>query len=115
MPQIIMQYSSGLQLDVPATLLAINQALLASGQFQAEDIKSRAILLDQWLTGTEPAMYPFVHLQLHILTGRDLATRQQLSASLLPVLQQHVSGPPGTQLCVEICQMEKESYSKLLL
>jgi 5-carboxymethyl-2-hydroxymuconate isomerase len=53
MPQIIMQYSSGLQLDVPATLLAINQALLASGQFQAADIKSRAILLDDWLTGTK--------------------------------------------------------------
>jgi len=115
MPQIIMQYSSGLQLDVPATLLAINEALLGSGQFQAVDIKSRAILLDHWLTGTEPGAHPFVHLQLHILTGRDLATRQQLSASLLPVLQQHVAGPAGTQLCVEICQMEKESYSKLLL
>ena len=53
MPQVTMQYSSGLQLDVPATLLAINQALLASGQFQAEDIKSRAILLQDWLTGTK--------------------------------------------------------------
>ncbi|RQO76977.1 5-carboxymethyl-2-hydroxymuconate isomerase [Aquitalea sp. FJL05] len=115
MPQIIMQYSKGLQLDVPATLLAINQTLLASGQFQAVDIKSRAIPLDCWLTGTEPGAHPFVHLQLHILTGRDLATRQQLSSSLLPVLQQQVSGPSGTQLCVEICQMEKESYSKLVL
>lgn len=115
MPQIIMQYSKGLPLDAAATLLAINQALLASGQFQAVDIKSRAIPLDYWLTGTEPGAHPFVHLQLHILTGRDLATRQQLSASLLPVLQQQVSGPPGTQLCVEICQMEKESYSKLVL
>jgi 5-carboxymethyl-2-hydroxymuconate isomerase len=58
MPQIIMQYSSGLQLDVPATLLAINQALLASGQFQAADIKSRAIPLDDWLTGTEAGTAP---------------------------------------------------------
>lgn len=115
MPQIIMQYSKALQLDAAATLLAINQTLLASGQFQAADIKSRAIALDDWLTGIEAGTYPFVHLQLHILTGRDLATRQQLSSSLLPVLQQHVTGPTGTQLCVEICQIEKESYSKLVL
>jgi len=115
MPQIVMHYSSGLQLDVPATLLAINQVLLASGQFQAEDIKSRAILLQDWLTGTAPDAAPFVHLQLHILSGRDLATRQQLSDSVLPVLQQHIQGPPGTQLCVEICQMERDSYRKLTL
>ncbi|MBV8681191.1 MAG: 5-carboxymethyl-2-hydroxymuconate Delta-isomerase [Aquitalea sp.] len=115
MPQIIMQYSSTLQLDVPATLQAINQALLASGQFQAEDIKSRAIPLQDWLTGTTFGSAPFVHLQLHILTGRDLATRQQLSDSMLPVLQQQVQGPPGTQLCVEVCQMERDSYRKLTL
>jgi len=110
-----MQYSSGLQLDVTATLLAINQALLASGQFQAEDIKSRAILLQDWLTGTTPDAAPFVHLQLHILSGRDLTTRQQLSDSMLPVLQRHIQGAPGTQLCVEICQMERDSYRKLTL
>jgi len=115
MPQIVMQYSSTLQLDVPATLLSINQVLLASGQFQAEDIKSRAIPLQDWLTGTTPDSAPFIHLQLHILTGRDLATRQQLSDSLLPVLQQHIQGPAGTQLCVEICQMERDSYRKLTL
>ncbi|KJV25906.1 hypothetical protein VI06_17785 [Aquitalea magnusonii] len=115
MPQVIMQYSSGLQLDVRATLLAINQALLASGQFQAEDIKSRAILLQDWLTGTTPGSAPFVHLQLHILSGRDLPTRQQLSDSLLPVLQQQIQGPTGTQLCVEVCQMERDSYRKCWL
>ena len=115
MPQITLEYTEGLQLDVRLTLLALKQALVETGLFLPDDIKSRAVRREQWLTGLEAGTAPFVHLQLAILTGRDLPARQRLSAAILPVLQAQVNGPVGTQLCVEVREMDKDSYAKTIL
>lgn len=115
MPQLILDYTTGITLDVPKTLLALHRILDGSGQFATRDIKSRARCHEHWLTGVEAGEGPFVHLQLLLLDGRDLATREALSQALLPVLQAHCQGPQGTQLCVEVREMVRAAYSKAVL
>lgn len=112
MPQLILDYTTGITLDVPRTLQALHEVLMESGQFATADIKSRARLHEHWLTGLTAGEGPFVHLQLLVLDGRDQATRDALSQALLPVLQAHCHGPQGTQLCVEVREMVRSSYSK---
>lgn len=115
MPQMLLEYSAGVSLDILATLQALNGVLADTGLFSVGDIKTRAVQREHWLTGVEPGKAPFVHLQLYILSGRELSVRQQLSAQLLETLPHYITGPAGTQLCVEIRQIERESYRKLIL
>jgi 5-carboxymethyl-2-hydroxymuconate isomerase len=114
MPHLNIEYSNNLSaLDASALLLAMNQALLASGQFEERDIKSRALKMDAFLIGVSLSSCAFVHAKLSILDGRSLDIRQDLAACLLQVLQQQC-WPCGleVQLCVEVLEIERASYAK---
>ncbi|WP_310387675.1 5-carboxymethyl-2-hydroxymuconate Delta-isomerase [Roseateles sp.] len=119
MPHITLEYTSNLPLFKAAdTLLGINKVLLASGEFEELDIKSRAIRLETYLVGTQVSNHPdnqaFVHAKLALLSGRSVQTKQALSASLMQVLEQSCAWPKAqsVQLCVEVQDIERASYSK---
>ncbi len=119
MPHLTLEYSANLtRLDADFTatdlLLKLNQRLMQSGEFTEIDIKSRALRFDEVCIGTNPAQRAFLHVKLAILQGRTEQVRQQLSAALLEVLQQNVAACDelDIQLCVEIQQLERASYSK---
>ncbi|MGL6071405.1 5-carboxymethyl-2-hydroxymuconate Delta-isomerase [Craterilacuibacter sp.] len=114
MPHLNIEYSDNLPaLDAGALLLAMNQALLASGQFDECDIKSRAQKMDAFRIGVSLSPRAFVHGRLSILDGRPHAIRQALSACLLQVLQQQC-WPAGLelQLSVEVLEIERTAYAK---
>lgn len=118
MPHLTLDYTRNLTtLDAERTLLALNRALVASGQFAENDIKSRAHRLEQFRTGIDPEPRAFAHVTLAILSGRTPEAKHALSASLLAVLQQAELELPGVevQLSVEIRDMERASYSKAVL
>jgi 5-carboxymethyl-2-hydroxymuconate isomerase len=119
MPHITLEFTSNLPLFKAAdTLLAINKVLLASGEFEELDIKSRAIRLETFLVGTQVSNHPdnqaFVHAKLALLSGRSAPTKQALSAALLTVLEQACAWPKtqSVQLCVEVQEIERASYAK---
>jgi 5-carboxymethyl-2-hydroxymuconate isomerase len=119
MPHLTLEYTSNLPLFKAAdTLLAMNKVLLASAEFEALDIKSRAIRLDTYLVGTHVSNHPdnqaFVHAKLALLSGRSAQTKQALSAALLVVLEQACAWPKtqALQLCVEIVEIDRASYAK---
>lgn len=115
MPHLTLEYSANLGEIKPADLLLkLNQNLILSGEFNEIDIKSRALCFDQICVGTVPAQRGFLHLKLAILQGRSLPVRQALSAGLLDVLKQNlpVNAAVDTQICVEIQEIERDSYSK---
>jgi 5-carboxymethyl-2-hydroxymuconate isomerase len=115
MPHLTLEYTNNLPaLDVKQALLKLNQALLASGQFEEIDIKSRAIRLDDFLVGTSSGGRAFIHLRLSILSGRSLQVQQALSASLLHAMREccadlHVG---HLQLSVEVLEIDRKIYSK---
>jgi 5-carboxymethyl-2-hydroxymuconate isomerase len=115
MPHLTVEYSSNLPLfDVDVALLALNQSLVASGQFEEGDIKSRAIQMGSFLIGTSTTGGAFVHVKLAILSGRSVEIKQELSKNLLGALQAVCSWPPAlqVQLCVEVQEIERQSYAK---
>ncbi|GAB2880180.1 5-carboxymethyl-2-hydroxymuconate Delta-isomerase [Pseudoduganella ginsengisoli] len=115
MPHLTIEYTSNLpQFNANEAMLVLNQALVASGHFEEIDIKSRAVPIDAFLVGTSLDGRAFVHVKLAILSGRSVQAKQELSATLLHVLKEACAWPPDThvQLCVEVQEIERESYAK---
>ncbi|MFK8330165.1 5-carboxymethyl-2-hydroxymuconate Delta-isomerase [Pseudomonas sp. BJa5] len=119
MPHLHVEYSDNLTgLDVDRLLLRLNHALVGSGQFADElDIKSRAVAQGAFRVGVAPAERAFAHIKLAILSGRSAEVKRQLSASLLEVLKETIAATPGLdiQLCVEVLDIDRDSYSKIHL
>ncbi len=119
MPHLTIEYTDNLpQFDADQVLMAVNQTLVSSGQFEDDiDIKSRAIRLSAFLVGTSTAGRAFVHAKLAILSGRSVETKQTLSKDLLGALHAACARPPGlhVQLCVEVQEIERASYAKMSL
>ena len=116
MPHLTIEYSNNLpQFNAEGALMALNQALVASGQFEEIDIKSRAVRFDSFLVGTVPVGRAFVHAKLAILSGRSIEIKQELSNSLLRTLQAVCAWPEKlqVQLCVEVQEIERQSYAKM--
>ncbi|MDG9881622.1 5-carboxymethyl-2-hydroxymuconate Delta-isomerase [Pseudomonas putida CSV86] len=117
MPQLHLEYSANLRdLDTDKALLRLNSALVASGQFGDEvDIKSRAVAHETFRVGIAPVERAFVHVKLALLSGRSPEIKRQLSASLLEALKDVLAVPAGidTQLCVEILDIDRDSYAKV--
>jgi 5-carboxymethyl-2-hydroxymuconate isomerase len=88
MPHLTIEYTDNLpQFNASGALVALNNALVASGQFEEIDIKSRAIRIGTFLVGTSPDDRAFVHVKLAILSGRSIQIKHELSESLLLVLK----------------------------
>ncbi|MGU7770032.1 5-carboxymethyl-2-hydroxymuconate Delta-isomerase [Burkholderia sp. MR1-5-21] len=115
MPHLTLEYSANLDgFDARATLIALNEALVASGHFDELDIKSRALRFDEFVVGTSPAPRAFAHAKLAMLSGRSVDVKRELAEQLLAVLSAHCSAGSGThlQLCAEMLDIERESYAK---
>ena len=118
MPHLVLEYSSNLALEVQPTLLRLNQALVASGHFEENAIKSRAVRLEDYLVGTQPqARRAFLHLRLAILTGRTLEEKKQVADILGAAVQKEQRWPQDTQVqvTVDVVDMQRETYFKLSL
>jgi 5-carboxymethyl-2-hydroxymuconate isomerase len=115
MPHLTLEYSGNLatHFDPRKLLLKLNEALLETGVFKEEDIKSRALPLDTFLIGTSLGERAFIHLKLFILSGRPPELKRDISRKLLDVLQDIGSMPEfEVQLCVEVHENDRETYSK---
>jgi 5-carboxymethyl-2-hydroxymuconate isomerase len=115
MPQLTLEYTDNATAFDPArALLALNHALVASEQFQENDIKSRALPLHTFLVGTGTSEYAFVHVKLALLSGRSAQTKSELSNALLRVLRGVCkdSAPCPLKMTVEIVDLDRASYAK---
>ncbi|WP_213937292.1 5-carboxymethyl-2-hydroxymuconate Delta-isomerase [Pseudomonas sp. dw_612] len=119
MPHLHMEYTANLPgLNADVALIRLNNTLVGSGQFAAEhDIKSRALKVETFKVGTGLGERAFVHVKLALLSGRSPQIKKQLSESLLAVVQDLCEWPTGVevQLCVEILDIDRESYTKIAI
>jgi 5-carboxymethyl-2-hydroxymuconate isomerase len=118
MPHLVIEYTENLALPDPAACLStVNAALVASGQFEEVDIKSRAYAVAAFRIGAAQAGRAFVAARLSILSGRSVETKQDLSQRVLQALQQHVPSGTGlsTQVSVEVVEMERSTYAKCVV
>ncbi|MGE4373684.1 MAG: 5-carboxymethyl-2-hydroxymuconate Delta-isomerase [Xanthobacter sp.] len=117
MPHLIVEHTANLGPVVSsATLRRLNAALLTSGQFDEQAIKSRAVVVDTFAIGTAEAGRAFLAARLCILSGRTAEQKRQVSEILLEALKQ-IALPSDleTQITVEVLDMDRASYGKVLL
>lgn len=120
MPHIHLEYSDNLaSFEAKKVLKALNLAFFESGHVSdLSDIKSRAVCQDSYIIGSgEDFSDAYLHAKVSLLTGRSLSVQQEISELLLNVLQQHVQSIAGLriQMCVEMLEINKETYSKLIV
>ena len=118
MPHLTIEYTDNIpHFNARSTLIELNKVLVASNQFEEIDIKSRAVKFETYVIGTAPDARAFVHAKLAILSGRSNETKRELSGSLLLTLKQICEWPANVnvQLCVEIQEIERESYTKAMV
>ncbi|MBN1007446.1 5-carboxymethyl-2-hydroxymuconate Delta-isomerase [Amphritea pacifica] len=112
MPHCIIEFSDTLAPRLsPAKLVqTVYEGALKSGLFQAEDIKTRALAYDHFLTGAAPA--DFIHVTIRILSGRTDEQKQLLSSTVLKGLTD--CNLAGISLTVEVVDIHSCSYAKFI-
>lgn len=117
MPHCILEYSSNVidEPDWTATVLAVHNALIATGQFVLDDIKSRIVRHDRYVVGNGKGNQAFVALQIQILSGRDDEVKGAISEEALRIL---LSAFPRTlaelqaSITVQISDIHRASYRR---
>jgi len=86
MPHIIIEYSADVagQIDINELIVATHAAALSSELFPEYDIKTRAIAYEQHRTGQ--TRDSFVHISVHLLSGRSDEQKVMLSEKVLEQL-----------------------------
>jgi 5-carboxymethyl-2-hydroxymuconate isomerase len=119
MPHLILEYSNNLAdpLDHQALFAELHAALERFELFQPTEIKSRAIAHEHYRVGSGAPESVFVHLTVAILSGREVALRQQLSTELLGVLREALARTWRERPCdvtVDVREMQRETYGKAM-
>lgn len=113
MPHCIIEFASEVaeQVSIDEMMAAVHQGAFESGLFPEYDIKTRAIAFDNHRTGQ--TQDSFVHVNVHLLSGRDDAQKADLSERVLTKLAPLL--PHVVSVGVEIIDMHRASYRKRVL
>src|SRR5579871_5433485 len=108
MPHIRIEYSANLQeaIDVPALVVSLHKAALASGVFPMGGTRTRAIRVDDYCVADGHAENGFVHVTVQMGHGRDLDTRKRVGEQLFGALTQaladaYIQRPLGLSLEIQ--------------
>lgn len=111
MPHIIIEFTEGLasETQIESLLDSLHASIAATGLFDAQHIRLRAIPLHHHRCGGTRAH--FIHAQLRIHAGRSHEQKNRLSSVVLAALRERQW--PAHVITVEVVEMVRDSYSKL--
>ena len=112
-PHCIIEYSKDLESSVkPLALInAVHQGAVASKLFDESHIKTRLRSYVHYQTGVGDGA--FIHVTASILSGRTVSQKAILSSTILRQLEKLELS--AVIITVQICDIETESYSKVVL
>ena len=113
MPHCIIDYSQDVAagVEIDRLLEVVHQGAMDSGLFPEYDIKTRAVEFSQHRTGQ--TRDSFVHVAVHLLSGRSDEQKIALSEGLLKRIEPLL--PAVVSVGVEICDIHRASYRKRVL
>lgn len=122
MPHLTIQATPNVVIVHEESLLKVlNKALWDSGHFGAPaEIKTRIVPVEKFLVGIEDDEQAdgFIYASLKIMTGRDLAIRNQLAQLLVAAIESELgpkqSGRAALQVCVEVEEISAVYHKKML-
>ncbi len=117
MPHCTLEYSDNIphKPDLRKLLLELGELLVATGQFERANIKSRAVEHDLFVVGDGAPERAFVALEIGILDGRSDELKAGLSESALELLERHFSAALAQTSCsitVQVADIHRASYRK---
>ena len=117
MPHCIIEYSKELESELEPRLMinAAHQGAVGSGLFEESHIKSRTFGYEHYKTGTNELL--FIHITARILSGRKLEQKTDLSQKILAQFKALLEekGLSAISVTVDVSDMEREAYSKVIL
>ncbi len=117
MPHLTLEYTANLGVRAPNRdlLLRLHHLLESEAGIRVENCKSRWRGLPDWAVGDGQGESAFVHLDIRLLEGRPLETREALGREALEVLKGHFHPPLAgveLQITVEVREIRKALYFK---
>ena len=112
-PHCIIEYAKEFESDIApsAFIKAVHQGAVASTLFDESHIKTRTHAVEHYQVGTDDSR--FIHITAHILSGRSVEQKAQLSAHILSQLQ--ALALTAVVITVQICDIERDTYTKVVL
>lgn len=117
MPQIRLEGSPSLlaALDLPPMLSAIHDAVVEIAHAQHADCKTLVLNAHADHINRGDGTETMLHVEIRLLPGRELATKQSLGAAVAALLETaalpHLNGR-GLQATVEVLEFPRETYAK---
>ena len=117
MPHLVLEYSDNVvdTVDHVALFAELHTALLDFESFPLADIKSRITRCQQYCIGDNNAVNAFVHLNLALLSGRDISVRQRIVQACQKVLVKHFAQSLTQlqcQISTEVRDIDRSTYAK---
>ena len=111
MPHCVIEYS--VETPTKPLMKTVYDSTLASGLFDpsGKDIKVRAMPYTYQQNGA--GLAGFIHVTLKILSGRTTEQKRHLSTTVLTAL--HDLGFTNCSLTVEVIDIDRDSYAKLIV
>ncbi|MDH5391675.1 MAG: 5-carboxymethyl-2-hydroxymuconate Delta-isomerase [Gammaproteobacteria bacterium] len=109
MPHVMIDCSADILNDNALASLVknVHQAVANTGLFNVENIKTRCVPARHYRVGNGNKSY--IHVEIRIRPGRDIADKNVLSASVLNIIKKDRLSDVVT---VEIIDMDSSCYSK---
>lgn len=112
MPHVIVEYSANLEpkMDVGAFIGALHEAALATGLFDVDGIRSRAVRRDVYRVGDGNPENGYVFITARVGEGRPAEARENLGKSLLSTTESVLADLIATtpvSLAVEVHEIDR--------
>jgi 5-carboxymethyl-2-hydroxymuconate isomerase len=88
MPQLTLEYTANLDLEIQPLLARLHSELAATGAINLKGIKSRAVQHSAYRVADGNPNYAFVHVNLLIREGRPLEIQKDIAQRVLAVLKE---------------------------
>ncbi len=117
MPQITLEYTDNIKdaVEYPAFFAELHKIIHQITDANIESCKSRAKKIDCYYMGSGGNEKAFVHLELYLLAGRELAIKQALGEAVLKLLQRYYPQSLAAldlQISVKVDDIKRETYFK---
>lgn len=117
MPHLILHYSANVARFIAAEQIfaELHQQLAQLTGLDIAKFKSRAMSYDDFRVGDGSPNNAFVHLDLRLLGGRDVAVKQETADAALAVLRDRLSPTVSSVACqitVDVHDLDPDTYRK---
>jgi 5-carboxymethyl-2-hydroxymuconate isomerase len=118
MPHITIEYSANLEkdVDIRALVHGVHAAALASGVFEMGAVRTRAERRDVYEIADGDPANAFIHVDLNMAPGRDVAARKRVAQATLDVVAEATKAVftrSGLALSVEIHEIDNATALRL--